>query len=69
MTKEMPIVMTPNLTATLQSLEPGNYVHCGKHWSHGTIRQMASNLGISITTKRSDAGITVMRQLEIPEPK
>lgn len=69
MTKEKPIAMVPSLTATLMSLEPGDYVHCGKHWTHGTIRQTASNLGISIATKRGDAGITVMRALEIPEPK
>jgi hypothetical protein len=66
---ERKIVFRPDLTATLKSLEPGNYVHCGLQWGYGTIRETASKLGISIQTRRTSKGITVMRSLEVPEPK
>lgn len=67
--RERQIVCTPSLTATLTALQPGDYVHCGKTWAYGTIRQMASNLGVSIQTKRTSKGITILRTLEVPEPK
>jgi hypothetical protein len=66
---ERKIVLRPDLTATLKSLEPGDYVHCGIQWGYGTIREIASKLGISISTRRSGRGITVMRNIEVPEPK
>lgn len=64
---ERQIINLPSLTETLRSLEPGDHVHCGDLWTYGTIRQTASNLGISIKTKRSPKGITILRALEVPE--
>jgi hypothetical protein len=69
MMRERPIISVPCLTQTLKSLEPGDYVHVGQHWAYGTIRQTASTLKISICTKQTKKGITIMRAPEIPEPK
>lgn len=60
------IVYTPNLTATLRSLEPGDFVDLGKRWGYGTVRQTASVLGIRIQTKRRAKRIIVLCQQEIP---
>lgn len=67
--RERPIVSTPSLTSTLMSLNPGDFVHCGSLWSYGTIRETASKLGVKIATRRSGKNITVMRAIELPEPK
>jgi hypothetical protein len=65
--RERAIISAPSLSATLRSLEPGDYVHCGTNWSYATIRQTASNHGISIQTKRTSKGITVLRPFDFPE--
>jgi hypothetical protein len=65
--RERSIISVPSLSATLRSLEPGDYVHCGTNWSYATIRQTASNHGVSIQTKRTSKGITVLRPFDFPE--
>lgn len=62
------VISEPSLTATLKTLEPGDYVQLGNRWSYGTVRQTASMLRMSISTKRNDKGIVAIRMFEIPEP-
>lgn len=53
------IISKPDLKATLQSLEPGDFVRMGKRWSYGTIRTTAYTLKIKdYRTEINDRGIT-----------